>query len=305
MSKFAIGIDIGGTKIAGGVVDAIGNVRIRQSIPTAAERGGQPVLNDTLALTKQLIAEVERKGWQISGIGISLCELVDRTGTITSDYTIKWLGIPIKEIFEQIAPTVVEADVRAHALAEAAFGTGKLFQDFVFVSVGTGISSCLVQDGKPRAGANGNALVLSSMPIIAFDENGRKVEFTLEPFASGAGMTERYQRFKPEITRVEEIVAAAHAGETNAATILRTGGEALGSAVAWLVNVLDPEAVIVGGGLGLAGGLYWESAVAATRSHIFADNSRNLPILQAACGADAGMIGSALRIFNEIGRMGD
>ena len=71
----------------------------------------------------------------------------------------------------------------------------------------------------------------------------------------------------------------------------------MGSALAWLVNVLDPAATILGGGLGLAGGLYWESAVATARAHIYADESRMLPIVHAACGADAGIIGAAAYVF--------
>jgi glucokinase len=69
--------------------------------------------------------------------------------------------------------------------------------------------------------------------------------------------------------------------------------EVLGGGVAWLINVLDPEAVIVGGGLGSAGGLYWDTLVHATRDHIFAENARDTPILQAALGPDAGLIGAA------------
>ena len=231
------------------------------------------------------------------GIGISICELVDPQGNITSDYTIQWRGLPIQAEFERVAPTLVEADVRAHALAEATFGAGRSLQNFVFVSIGTGISSCLVQNGKPYAGSNGNALVLSTMPLTVFDENGRKIEFALEAFSSGAGMVDRYRLHKVPVERVEEIVADANDGDQIALKILQTGGEAVGSAIAWLVNVLDPEAVIVGGGLGLAGGCYWESATAAIRSHIFAGTSRELPIYHAACGADAGSIGAAVKLF--------
>jgi glucokinase len=75
--------------------------------------------------------------------------------------------------------------------------------------------------------------------------------------------------------------------------VVETAGEALGVSVGWLVNVLDPEAVIVGGGLGLAGGLYWESFISSTRAHIWAEAARNLPVLPAALGAEAGLIGAA------------
>ena len=90
------------------------------------------------------------------------------------------------------------------------------------------------------------------------------------------------------------MLAAASAGDQAAVKIVATAGEALGASVGWLVNVLDPEAVIVGGGLGTTGGLYWDSFVAATSAHIWADTSRAIPILMAALGPDAGLIGAAV-----------
>lgn len=296
--EVAIGLDVGGTKIAAALVDRQGRVTLRQTTPTAAAQGGPAVLERALALAETLRIAATDAGQNVIGVGVSLCELVDPHGNVSSGYTVRWQDTPVQAIFSaRVAPAVVEADVRAHARAEAIFGAGRGLASFVYISVGTGISSCLVLDGQPHAGVRGNALVLSTMPIIAFDGDERKVEFALEAFAAGAGLVARYQRQQAGVTRVEEIVAAAMHGDALAATILCSGGEALGSAVAWLVNVLDPAAVIVGGGLGLAGGLYWESVVATARAHIFADQSRMLPIIHAGCGVDAGIIGAAARVF--------
>lgn len=299
-NDYAIGIDIGGTKIAVGIVDRRGVVLKRKQIPTESHRDGETILADVTQLVQGFITPTQVASFK--GIGVSICELVDLQGNVTSDYTVKWKGLPIQQRLSELAPTVVEADVRAHALAEATFGSGRQYRHFIFLSVGTGISSCLVQDGQPYAGARGNALVLTTMPVTVFDEAGQRIEFTLEPFASGAGMVERFNHLlKSNFTRVEEIVAAAQSGDRDAVQVLSTGGEALGSAVGWLVNVLDPEAVIVGGGLGLADGLYWDAFVASTRQHIFAEETRRLPILKAACGADAGIVGAAAKVFMEIG----
>jgi glucokinase len=240
--EVAISLDVGATKIAGGLVDRTGQVRMRQVVPTAAERGSQAVLTDTLAMATALHAAAMRRNWRVAGRGL---------------------------------------------------------ESFVFVSVGSGISSCLVQQGRPFAGARGNALVLATMPLTIFDDEERRRDFVLEPFASGVGLVTRYRRHKAGVTRVEEIVVAAAQGDEKAAAILHSGGVALGSALAWLVNVLDPAALIVGGGLGLADGLYWQSAVATARSHIFAEDSRMLPMLKSTCGADAGLIGAAVRVFQQ------
>jgi uncharacterized membrane protein len=89
------------------------------------------------------------------------------------------------------------------------------------------------------------------------------------------------------------LLVAAHAGNVCALGIVRSAGEALGSTIAWLVNVLDPESVIIGGGLGLSEGTYWESIEATARKNIWSDLHRGLPFVRAATGADAGLIGAA------------
>lgn len=291
---------MGATKIAGGLVDQTGTVHLRQSIPTAAERAGRAVFCDAAAMARDLQSAAANAGLNVAGLGLSICELVDPSGRVTSNYTVDWRDLPVQETLRQVAPqVVVEADVRAHALAEATVGAGRGLDSFVFVSVGSGISSCLVQGGRPFAGAHGNALVLATMPITVFDANEQKVEFALEAFASGIGLANRYRRYRPDVTRVETIVEDARHGSAVASAILRTGGEALGSALAWLVNVLDPAAVIVGGGLGMVEGLYWQSAVATARSQIFAAASRELPIVHSRCGADAGIIGAAIKALTK------
>jgi glucokinase len=288
---------VGGTKIAAGVVDVTtGAVRDKRVIPTRPERGGDAVLSDVIELARALLAT--RYSLLGTAIGLGICELVSPHGEITSDFSVAWKGVPVQAALSEIAPAVVEADVRAHALAEAHFGAGRDYDPFVFVSVGTGISACLVQGGAPFAGARGNALVLSTGPISVPVTNGRDdaahtawMRHVVEEYASGSGIV---ARFGNGATRAEDVFAAAQAGDARAAHILTSAGKSLGSALGWLANVLDPAAIVVGGGLGAARGLYWDSLVRATREHIWAEDTRALPIVQAALGADAGVIGAAL-----------
>jgi glucokinase len=293
---YAIGLDVGGTKIAGGVVALVsGRVLARRAIPTRAERGGAAVLEDALALAASLRADADGLGVAVRGLGVGVPELVDVAGNVTSGHAIAWNGAPVRERFAELAPAVVESDVRAHALAEARYGAGRPYRLFAFVTVGTGISCCLVQDGVPYTGARGNALVLASSPLTTVcPECGALLRPVLEEFAAGPALAARYnQGCVGHAARGEDVVAAAAAGDSTARHVIQTAGAALGVSAGWLVNVLDPEAVIVGGGLGLAGGRYWASFVAATREHIWADASRDLPILTAALGQDAGLIGAA------------
>jgi glucokinase len=321
-STCAIGVDVGGTKIAAGLVQfPQGTILSRRTLPTQAQRGGYAVLADALDAATSLQAEAAAQGLAVRGIGVDVCELVDPGGGVTSSHTVAWDGLPVREAFAQLAPAVVEADVRAHALAEAHLGAGRDRASFVFVTVGTGISSCLVQHGVPFAGTHGNALVLASSPYTTTcTECGATLRPVLEELASGPGLVSLYNQAQanrrgmtsggmlpvvapiaasldlvpPPATRAEEVLLAAEGGDPIAIAAIRSAAGALGVSIGWLVNVLDPAAVVIGGGLGSAPGPYWEALVASARVHIWSEVSRNVPIVPAALGPDAGLIGAAL-----------
>jgi predicted NBD/HSP70 family sugar kinase len=133
------------------------------------------------------------------------------------------------------------------------------------------------------------------------DKCGKLSQSTLEEIASGPGLVARFnQRGSRSASSGLDIVAAAASNDRDALDVLRSAGEALGSAVGWLVNVLDPQAVIVGGSIGLSKGPYWESFLASTRRHIWSDAHRALPILQASTGQAAGIIGAAATAWKKI-----
>jgi glucokinase len=296
----AIGIDVGGSKIAAGVVTKTGEILFPCLMPTVAERGGEAVLQDVEALSQELMNKAERSGLRVAGIGLSVAELVDLRGNVTSGHTIKWSGLPVRQRLSNIAPTAIEADVRAAALAEAIHGMGRNYEIFLYLTVGTGISSCLVQNKQPYAGAYGNALVCASSPLTSrCAECGADNNFTLEDYASGPALALRYQPYSSEkMERAEQVIEAAERGDVQAIEIIRSAGSALGVTAALLVNVFDPEAIVVGGGLGLCNGPYWECFLSSTRERIWAEARRDLPIHHAA-HADNGVIGAALSFWRK------
>lgn len=293
---WVIGLDAGGTKIAGGVVEArTGTIALQRTVPTVPERGAA-ALADALALAAALKDEATDRGLIPARIGIGVPELVDHAGRITSSDVIHWRDLPVQARFDAILPTVIESDVRAAALAEARHGAGHDLALFAYVTVGTGISSTIVIDGQPLTGARGNAIALASghltLPASTCDDAIRQV---LEEYGSGPGLARRYREATGTlVTRAEEVIAAADAGDRIAYDVVRSGAASLGNSIGFLVNIIDPEAVIVGGGLGLAGGLYWDTMLASTRQHIWAAGTRDLPIIPAALGPEAGLIGAAL-----------
>jgi glucokinase len=299
-----IGLDVGGTKTAAGVVGfPEGRMLARRTIPTGAPRSGDAVMADALALARDLLAEAAALGVTIRAIGLGVAELVDPNGRITSGQSLAWQGLPVQQAFAVLAPTVIDADVRVAARAEARFGAGRGFDPWVYITVGTGISHTLVHQGRPFAGARGNALVFASAPLsTTCTVCGTELHPVLEEIASGPALVARYNQTHPGAAQSgHDVLAAAAAGEPNAVQIVRSAGVALGSSVAFLVNTLDPEAVVVGGGLGLAGGLYWDAFLVATRAHIWAEAARDLPILPASLGVDAGTIGAALTAWTRFG----
>lgn len=291
-----LGVDVGGTKIAAGIVEfPSGRVIVRRQIPTLPERGGAALLESVHSLAVELIAALPPDSPAPIGTGIGLCELVGPTGQILSHHTLPWRDEDLRSGAGPLAPITVEADVRAAARAEALFGAGRPHRCFLHLTIGTGIASCLMIDGRPHLGSHGATGTLASSPhTVLCDCCGHLTGRTLEQLASGPGLVARYNETGDgRVESAEEVLAAAVRGDSTARHIVETAGESLGSALALLINVLDPEAVTVGGGLGLAEGPYWSALVIATRRHIWHAPGRSIPILRAQTGADAGLIGAA------------
>ncbi len=115
----------------------------------------------------------------------------------------------------------------------------------------------------------------------------------LEEFASGPGIIKRYREKGGIATSGHDVLSAALAKDHNAIEVVRSAGEALGVGVSYLVNALDPEAVIVGGGLGTVEGVYWEAFLESLRKCIWADSTRTLPIVHSAMNDETGLLGAA------------
>jgi len=299
LPRIAIGIDVGGTKCAGGLVYLYnGNVLDRHERPTKSERGGEPVLADVIELALAMKAAAERLRVSPLAIGIGVCELVNSTGQIVSDATVRWKGIPVgTQVSQQTKlPVVVEADVRAAALGEAYFGAGQQYHSFLYVTVGTGISSALVLNRRPYVGARGlTGTFASSRQLIPNDEGMLVSGPALEEFSSGPALVARLAAFQPGFEGVTaDVVALAESGDVMAQNIVDSAGAALGAALAHLVNVLDPQAVVIGGGLGLVEGRFRRSLRDAFHSHLWSDLHQDVPLLSARLGKDAGMVGAAL-----------
>jgi glucokinase len=259
-----VGIDVGGSKILAASVDVSTGAVLRElRAPTPVSAGGERVLEACVELARELAPEGP------AAVGIGLCEFVDLSGAPTSAYTVDWRGLDVAGAFRDGTPVRIESDVRAAALAEACFGAATRFDPFVYLVVGTGVSHTLVLHGRPYEGARGNAIVVGAPPV--------------ERTAGGLALAER-----AGVERAELVLS-----DPERATFVDSAADELGRSLAALVNALDPEAVVIGGGLGLVD-RYRERVATAARMAIEHEATRELPIVPAALGSRSGAIGAAL-----------
>ena len=249
----AVGVDVGGTKLAAARVDVErGTILAARRLPTRPERRPDAVLADCRALAAELGG---------GAAGLAVCELVGPDGRLRSAETVDWRDADLS------AFAVVESDVRAAALAEARHGVR--LPDFLYVSVGTGISHCLIAEGAPRVGVRGSAI------------------------GTGAPLVEAWSGGLALARRTGHATAQEALADPRCAAVVDDAARRLGLALAALVNGLDPGAVVIGGGLGLHDG-YRERVETALRAAVYDPEARALPVLPAGLGADAPVIGAAV-----------
>ena len=262
----AIGVDLGGTKIAAGLVDRDqGSLTGKQTVATPVAEGGQAVLDACVKLAN-LVAE--EAGHTRLPVGIGICELVDPRGRPTSAVTVDWRALDLAGAFAALGPATIASDVRAGALAEAVFGAGQPFDHFLYLTVGTGISYCLVVDGVPYTGAHGAAIMVGA-PEIEREAAGPAI-------AAAAGVTTREALADPRHAAVVDAAAAK-----------------TGEALAFLTHALDPQAIVVGGGLGVQP-RYLDAVVGHLRPRVKTETAKDMPVVPARLGPDAGVVGAAL-----------
>jgi glucokinase len=158
-----------------------------------------------------------------------------------------------------------------------------------------------VQNGRPYTGARGAALVLANGTTRQrCDTCGAETTFVLEDVASGPGLVAAYHAAGGHAGRAEDVLQAAKGGDARAKDVIALATLRLGQALALLAGALDPEAIILGGGLGSAEGPYFDALTQQIHAGLWPDDPRPLPVLRSALGPDAGLIGAALALSENL-----
>ena len=290
---FRIGIDLGGTKIEGIVLDPDGKELFRQRVPTERDQGYAHILSRLKAVHDELAAKISGAGHTF---GIGTPGVVSPlTGLLKNSNTVCMNGQPVKADLEKLLGRKIEIqnDANCFTMAEALHGAGQGKKLVFGVILGTGCGGGIVHNNEVLTGRQGIAGEWGHMSI---DPNGPKCycgQFgCVETFISGGGLQNRYaEQFGVKKT-FREIEVDYHAGDPNAVAFMKIFFGHFGRAVANLIDVLDPDVVVLGGGVSKFDAVYTEG-IAEVQRFIFNDKLET-PIVKHQIGDSAGVIGAAL-----------
>ena len=292
-----IGVDLGGTKILAGVVDDRGQVERRREYPTPTasqdellaglDAAIEELLTDDIAaLGFGLPSPIDQKaGRALQAVNIPLDESVDFRGRMRERF-----GLPVG----------IENDANAAAYAEFRFGAARDVETMVMLTLGTGCGGGAVVDGKLFRGwaEFGHMVIVHDGIPCQGTCTGRG---HLEPYVTGVAATKLAQaEFGPAVD-AHRLVRLANEGEQRAVEILDGIGRHLGSGIGTLVNIFNPELVVIGGGFAAAGDFVLEPAREVMRREALAHAGYRIPIVRAELGTAAGLIGAGLVAFDAVG----
>lgn len=306
----ALGIDFGGTTIKSGVVRAGAIVQAGNPIDTQAFDGPEAII-DALVV---LVGQMGEHDSELAAIGIGLPGIVDSVNGVVHELTnvSGWSDVPLREILRERTglPVTIENDANAMAYGEFRFGAARGGRHVVCVTLGTGVGGALILDGQLHRGAQLGAGEIGHMSI---DLHGLPGPYAnpgcLEEYVGNCQIAERavvrYQAAGQQKTAEQctpvLLAAAANGGDAIAAQLWNDLGTELGAALANVVWLLNPDSVVIGGGIAKAGELIF----APTRREICARTSdifhQKLRVVPAELGNDAGIIGGAVLALEAIG----
>jgi len=293
MVKYKIGIDLGGTKIEGVVLDATGREITRKRILTEREQGYRHILNRLKSLHDELAATVHG---QPTTFGIGTPGAISpRTGLLKNSNTVCMNRQPVKADLEKLLGREIEIqnDANCFAMAEALLGAGKGKKLVFGVIMGTGCGGGIVHKGEVLTGAQAIAGEWGHMSI---DPHGPACfcgkKGCVETLISGGGLENRYAEQFGVRRPLKEIERDYFAGEPRAVAFMQEFFDRFGRALANLIDILDPDIVVIGGGVSNFSALYTEG-VAAVRKYVLTDELET-PIVKHQLGDAAGVLGAAL-----------
>ncbi|NOZ63990.1 MAG: ROK family protein [Caldiserica bacterium] len=311
----AIGLDLGGTFIKVGLVDETGRILRKNQLPTRGEEGR----NVVLAQMEKAVREILESG--ITGIGIGTPGIVDRKGIVYSAPNLpEWDQLNLKKHFEEklSLPVVVENDVNTITWGEYLFGAGKGVRCMVCITLGTGVGGGVVIDGKLLRGDEYSAVELGHIPInykgplCKCGNRGCIERYVGAQYIAAMAKREIQRGRKSKIKEIVKgnlaeitpkvISQAYNQGDKLSEEIWITVGRYLGAFFSGIVNIFNPEIIVIGGGISQVGEILFSSIKKEIKNRSYALFSQGLQVVPATLGVEAGIVSAAslvLRSRNE------
>ncbi|OEF99180.1 glucokinase [Vulcanibacillus modesticaldus] len=309
-----IGVDLGGTNIAVGLVDEEARLKYQKSIPTKSERTAEAIIMDIINLIQEIINDYGFPKEGIKAIGVGIPGLVNyKTGDVIQCVNLNWENVPLKVPIENALgiPVFIDNDATLAGLAEFEAGAMKGVKSGIILTLGTGVGGGIIIDGKIHTGFNGIASEIGHMVVGEnyYDCNcGRNG--CLETFSSSSAII-NYTKKLMEEKNSETVIAdkiqgnyenlngkiifeAAINGDQLAKKVVDRFVKYLSIGIVNLINIIDPEIFVLGGGISKVGGFLLDKVREEVNR---TKNFKNIPVTKiklAELGNEAGIIGAAM-----------
>lgn len=318
--KYVIAIDLGTTHIDGIVANLDAEIRTEMRIPTFVESGYQEVIARTALLIHDLVDHSGLPSAKILGIGMAVAGLVDRKRKIV-EYSpdFDWHDADIIADLRKSVPFPIVFDnvTRVMAIGELHFGLGQKSDTFVCINVGYGIGAGVIAEGRPLFGAHGMAGEFGHIVVDPFSDARCMCGNIgcLEAVASGHGISMAAQkrlahgdrsvlsdafRADPSSITARAIAHAAEDGDELAVEVIRSAARYLGLGIVNLVNLFDPDAIVIGGGVAGAGPLLFSTVREVVSERSLSRHSREIQISPATFGPRASVMGAVSLVLDEV-----
>lgn len=292
-----IGVDVGGTKILAGLVARDGTVVGHREYPTPIENE-DALLDGLEAAVREFLDE------SVAAVGFGIPSQIDqRHGIALGSVNIPLRGVPFRQTMADRLglPIGIDNDANAAAIAEWKAGAGRGTTDMIMLTLGTGVGGGLILGGKPYRGWFGAGAEIGHMVIV---HDGLPCRCGgrghLESYASGKAADELAAEAFGPAADAHRLARLAREGDPLALRILTGIGEHLGSGIASLVNIFNPELIVVGGGFAAAGDFLFEPAQAVADREVLVSVRDSYRIVRAELGTSAGMIGAGMVAFEAL-----
>ena len=295
---YTFGIDLGGTNIKIGLVDNKGRILFKKVLKTAHYSNNKDDIIDIIIdIVELVIRRKKLKKSSIRGIGFALPGPLDiKKGVVYYFPNIRgWRNVPLKKIIEKKLGlhTAIDNDANLFALAEHKFGVARKIDNFILLTLGTGVGGGLVLNGKLYHGFSFTAAEVGHIPVNlrgpSCNCGGRAC---LERYVGNTYIEKHARNIFSRKISLEELSALAKRGDKKAINIWQDVGTYLGVALTGVINVLNPEAIILSGGVAEAGEVLFSAIRKTIKSRAMPPNNK-AKILKAKLGSDAGILGAA------------